>query len=581
MSMFNGFHAYDDEGYYLANLRDYLAGHPLLSPYAQVYGPFFYEVLAGLFKLLGLSPDNDTGRLVTAVVWLMASAAGGLVALILSRNLLLGLAAELLTFVELSVLSNEPMSTYGMYALLLLGITAAACAGRVRPRASGAAIGAIVGALCLIKINVGAFAAIAVVFAWTGSLTHRWRRVLLPSMVGAITALPVLLTTSLLTTAWVFEFAIVVAFSAAAVGAGCLKAGPRLMVAPQARWIVAGGAVLAVACFGVALAGGTRPIDVWNGLVVAPLRFPQLFTFPISLNAGYLLVAAVSFSAVLAFRLRPTIAVPATAAGLVRVGVGLFTWLSILLLPSSIFLLALPLAWVATQAPDDEGRDPVGPYCRLLLPALAVLETLQAYPIAGSQLSIAALGLVPIGVITLGDGIRQLRMIAGRGVTMKGVGLVAPAAAVLTTVVFLVFALTVTAGFKTGTPLGVRGAESVRLPAQRAAQVRQLVSAVNRDCSSFVTFPGMNSFYIWTAQDPPTPVRVEVWWLVLDSNQQQSLVQQLSSKPRMCVIKNQRMIEMWAAGRQVPRTPLVDFIDRRFVYGGSYGDYELLVSARS
>jgi hypothetical protein len=49
----------------------------------------------------------------------------------------------------------------------------------------------------------------------------------------------------------------------------------------------------------------------------------------------------------------------------------------------------------------------------------------------------------------------------------------------------------------------------------------------------------------------------------------------------MCVIKNQRMIEMWAAGRQVPRTPLVDFIDRRFVYGGSYGDYELLVSARS
>lgn len=577
MSMFTGFHAYDDEGYNLANLSDYLAGHPLLTPNALGYGPFFYEVIGGLFKLLGLAPDNDTGRFVTAGIWLMASVAGGLVGLRLSRNLWLGLAAELLTFGVLTALTNEPMSTYGLSALLLLGLAAAASFRSARPRASAALIGAIVGALCLIKINVGGFAAIAVVFAWTASLPERRRRPLLAAMVGVVTALPFLLTLPLLALGWVLAFAMVVALSTAAVGVACLAAAPRPLPAPAGSWIAAGGAMLVIVCLGVALAGGTRPGDVWNGLVIAPLRIPQLLTLPVPLNAGYDVAAALSFVVAFAASVRYKIAaVPAAAAGLVRVGAGFFTFLSLLLMPNTIFLLALPLAWVATQAPNDLGADPVGGYARVLLPALAVLESLQAYPFAGSQLSLAAFCLLPVGAITLGDGIRQLRGagVAGR---VKAIGWVAPAALVINIAVFLLFAVTVTAGFRTDTPVGVPGAESVRLPAQTATQLRLLVAAVDRDCSSFVTFPGMNSFYIWTGEDPPIPMRVEVWWLFLDSDAQQSIVQQLASKPRLCVIKNQRVIDMWSAGHQVPSTPLVDFIDRQFAHDSSYGDYELLV----
>jgi len=581
MSMFTGFHAYDDEGYYLATLRDYLAGQPLFSTGAQAYGPFFYEVAAGVFKLFGLTPDNDTGRFVTAVVWLLASLAGGLLAFRLSRNIWLGVAAELLTFGVLSALSNEPMSTYGMTALLLLSLAAASTFGSVRPRVSGAVIGAIVGALCLIKINVGGLAAIAVVFAWTAGLPRRWRRPFLPAMVGVITAVPLLLTFPLLSLGWVVAFAVVVAFSAAAVGVACLAAAPRPLVVPSARWIAGGGAVLAIATLGVALVGGTRLIDLWSGLVVLPLRIPQLLTLPVAVNPVYDLVAGLSLAAALVISYRSGIAaLPTTAAGLVRVGAGFFTFLSVLLMPSSIFLLALPLAWVATNAPDENGDDPAGAYSRLLLPALAVLESLQAYPFAGTQLSLAALCVLPVGAIILGDGIRQLRSARGAGrVSLRAIGWVAPASLVIDAAVFLLFALTVTAGFRTGTPLGVPGAESVRLPAQAATQLRLLVAAVDRDCSSFVTFPGMNSFYAWTGQGPPTSMRLEVWWQFLDSSTQQSIVQQLASRPRLCVIKNQRVIDMWAEGHQVPRTPLVDFIDRQFVHDGSYGDYELLVSA--
>jgi len=581
MAMFTGFHAYDDEGYYLSTLSDYMAGQPLFSTGAQAYGPFFYEAAAGVFKLFGLVPDNDSGRFVTAVVWLVASLAGGLVAYRLSRNLWLGVATEILTFGVLTALTNEPMSTYGITSLLLLGLAAASSFGSSRLRVSGAVIGAIVGALCLIKINVGGFAAIAVVFAWTAGLPQRWRRLLLPAMVGVITAVPFLLTLPLLNIGWVAAFAVVVACSAAAVGVACLAAAPRPRSRPPARWIAGGGAVLVVVSLGVALAGGTRLSDLWTGLVVLPLRIPQLLTLPVAINPVYDLVAGLSLAAVLAISLRSRfVAAGATAAGLVRVGAGFFTLLSVLLMPSSIFLLALPLAWVAATAPNQNGGDPAGAYSRLLLPALAVLESLQAYPFAGTQLSLAALCLLPVGAISLGDGIRQLRSAGADGrVEVRAIGWVAPAGLVINIVVFLLFALTVTAGFKTGTPLGVPGAESVRLPAQAANQMRLLVAAVDRDCSSFVTFPGMSSFYTWTGQGPPTSIRFEPWWLFLDSTTQQSIVQNLASKPRLCVIKNQRVIDMWAGGHQVPRTPLVDFIDRQFVHDSSYGDYELLVRA--
>ena len=55
------------------------------------------------------------------------------------------------------------------------------------------------------------------------------------------------------------------------------------------------------------------------------------------------------------------------------------------------------------------------------------------------------------------------------------------------------------------------------------------------------------------------------------------ILKKLTPKQRLCVIKNQRGVDMWAQGAGVPSNPLVDFIDREFVHDSSYGDYELLV----
>ena len=561
VSMFSVFRAYDDEGSFLITLRDYLSGHPLLTPNNSYYGPFYYEVTGGLFKLLGLAPTNDSGRFVTLAIWLIASVLGAIVAYRLTHSLWLSLVAQLVTFSLLATLSLEPMATYGLISLLLLGLALAATFTGTRPRAAATAIGALVGALCMVKINVGAFAVLAVVFAWTCGLPPAWRRFAAPAMAGAITLVPFDLMRDLLSRGWVLDFALLTGLSAAAAGIVGM-ATPQPRQSPRAGWLIVGGGATMAASLAVALAGGTHPADIWNGLVVSAFRFPQLFTWPVNINPVADVWAALSLIACIALlRARATRRIP----DLARVAVGLFILLSVLLLPSSVFLLGLPLAWIAAVRLGDQ---PVS-YPRLLLPALAVLESLQAYPVAGTQLSIAALLMIPVGAIVLGDGI------AGLGT--RGAVRIAPAALLFATVVLALQGFIAGSQFAAGSPSGLPGAESVRMPLQQAAQLRQLVAAIDRNCSSFITFPGMNSLYVWTGQEPPTDLRYGVWWLTPNTADQQSMVTQLSARSRLCVVKNQSIIDFWAQGRPVPRQPVVDFIEQNFTDGGVYGDYQLLV----
>jgi hypothetical protein len=562
VAMFNGFHVYDDEGSILITLRDYMSGHPLLTPNIPYYGPFFYETFGGLFKLLGIAPTNDSGRFVTLVIWLIASVLGAVAAYRLTRNLWIALVAQLVTFVLLTALTREPMTTYGLLSLLMLALVVAATFASSRPRAAAATIGAIVGALCVVKINVGAFAVLAVVFAWAASLAPLWRRFALPAMGAAITVAPFLLVANLLGRGWVLDFALIVSLSAAALGIACMQAPPLKPPAPPAAWLMVGGAVMIAVSLAVAVAGGTHAGDIWDGLVVRAVSFPQLFTLPVDVNLLVVLGAVISVVACIdSLRAR----ISRQIADVARLVAGLFILISVLLLPTPTWLLGLALAWVVTRPPEGTPAQ----YVRFVLPALAVMESLQAYPVAGTQLSLGALLVILVGATILNDGITGLKA--------SWAPRVAPLALIFAAAVLALEGFIAGSQFISHTPSGLPGAESVRMPARQVTQLRQLVAAIDRGCSSFVTFPGMNSLYIWTGQEPPSDLRYGVWWLIPDAADQQAIVKKLEGQPRLCVVKNQTLIDFWAQGRPVPAQPMVDFIDSSFVPSATFGDYELLV----
>src|SRR5579864_5906575 len=112
------FGPFDDEGYWLISLRTYhLHGSLYHNTFSQA-GPFYYEIWSLVYSLFGMQVNWDTGRLITLAVWIATSVVIGVAVWILSRRALLGVLAEVVSFLVLFVLSAIPMEPAGLAHLM-------------------------------------------------------------------------------------------------------------------------------------------------------------------------------------------------------------------------------------------------------------------------------------------------------------------------------------------------------------------------------------------------------------------------------------------------------------------------------
>jgi hypothetical protein len=546
--------------------------------HSQMYGPFFYEVMDGVFRVFGLDVSTDNGRIVTLVIWLLGSLIGGIGVLALTRNLWLGVTGQFVTFHALSALTNEPMHPEGLVSLLLVGLVAIAANTPRRPRASILLIGALVAALALTKINVGALAALAVAFASAAAVFNGRARLVMLAVTGlALVAVPFLLTSGLFGLEWVRDMALVVALSAALVTIAAFVAAPQIRPRMDLVWLIAGGVGVVTGVLGIAAIDGLHPSDLVGSALTA-LKLPQVFTVPFPAgisDVAWAAVCLVAGAGILLVRIgaRASPAIPA----FFRVAVGAFTLLAVLLLPSHFWVLALPLLWVAVLAPAGDHENPTDPSARLLLAALAVMETMMAYPVAGTQVWVAAATLVPVGAITFNDGLRQLRAWAASRQSRSFLTVatyLSPGALMVSVAVWPLFVFYAASAYATGQPLGLPGTGLIRVPQSQASSLQSLVRAIDQDCAGLVTMPGLPSLYLWTGRGGTS--QLDPWMFSLDAAQQQSLVSQIRDQPGLCVVKSPALVDFWAAGRPVPRRPLVVYIDTAFEPVGAFGIYELL-----
>jgi hypothetical protein len=577
--MFSVFQLYDDEGYFLWSVRDYVAGHFIY----QLYGPFYYELMGGVFRVLGLAVTTDSGRMITLALWLLGSLIGGLAVLGLTRNLWLGVAGQLLTFHAFSTVTAEPMHPQALIGVLLMTLAALAAYRARFPRAAATLIGGVVAAIVLVKINVGVFGGLAVAFALVACASGRWRRWLVPGMAVVLVAAPLLLMTRLFSLPWVWQLALLMSLSAAAVAIAGFAAGAPQVSRGDIIRMIAGGTTLAVACLGIVAVAGFRPADL-VGSVVRALGLPDLFVVPTRVSIVHVGWAVLSLAFAVAIllkrfgsRMSPT--VPAFS----RIGIGAFTWFSVLLLPSWYWLLALPLAWVGMLPPSGDADNPTDSWARVLLPVLAVMEALQAYPVAGSQEWFAASMLVPVGAVIFNDGLRQLKAL---GLTTRSESLLTisrslPRGAVVVNIaVWALFVYLSGTAYASGRPLGLPGTELLRLPSVQVSALQSLASLTDRDCKTLITLPRMQSLNFWTdkAGNESLYSDVGIWIFSLDAAKQQSIVDELSGRQGVCVERSQAVIAFESQGRPVPQRPLVEYIDTAFQPAGTFWVYELLIS---
>ena len=603
--LFDQFAFYDDEGTLLIAVRAFADGQVLYRDVYAAYGPFFFDVFGGFFALTGIAVTNDASRLVVGVVWVASSVGFGVAAQRLSGRLVLGIAATIVAFGALGVLSAEPMHPQVAIAPLLAGITLMVAFGPTgRVAWAGAATGALLGCLVLTKVNVGGYAVIAaaaaVVLTWGPLQSRRWLRW---AAIAGLLALPFAVMLPDLREDWVRQLAALefLALAAVTIAAYTARPTPGERSATLSRWVLGalvGGVAAMVAILAILVLTGPSVSQAYDGIVTQGLKLRSVFMIPLevpgaAVDWGIFAVAAAG----LAVWLRRADGGPPTAwPGLFRVAAGLAIWFTVAKVSPLSFgpggnyiVLPLALAWVAALAPPGAAEGPYRRFARVFLPLLAIEQTLQVYPVAGSQIRMAAVTFVAVGVVCIADGMGQLRAWSiTRGWEAPRFEAAGTAAALAVAAVFGYHAIVSTAAtgviaYRDNSKLDLPGARMLHIAQPQNEEYARLVGLMREHrCTAFVGFPNLDSLYIWSGIEPPKPNPPGAWPIVLPLDQQQRVVDQMRASPRPCAMRNDGLAEgAWLHGTPPDESdPLVNYIFNDLEQVAEVGEFKFLVAKR-
>lgn len=603
LAIFTQFQPYDDEGTLLVTVKAFAHGDVLYRDIYSAYGPFYYELFGGLFALTGHDVSTDAGRTIVIVVWVGATLLFGLAAQRLTGRLALGATGMIAAFAALGVLINEPMHPQGL-CVLLLGAFVLLAVWEPSRRGGwlGGACGALLAALLLTKVNLGVFAIAAAVLAavWNVGPLYRRRWVRLP-VTAAFLTMPFFITARDLNLGWVRELLVIEVLVAVAILVAAWPQRPRPGddEAGLVHWLwagLAGFAAAFVAILGVILLTGPSLADVYDGIVTQAFEVRNVlvlqFQFPPAvLDWSIVAVAA----ATLTVRLRAGgSGRPQVWTSVLRAAAGLTILFSVArIVPFGLDpaggnpdVLPMALAWVAAVPLAGARESAQRRFLRMLLPALAVAETLQVYPVAGSQAGIAALTFIPVAALCLGDALTELRAWRAARTDALGPARVQAVVGVATVALAGMFALNsiVLPAASNGVlyhdqpKLPLPGASLLHLPAPTVETYVGVVDLLHKyRCSTFVGYPSTNSLYLWSGLEAPRPQLPNAWMDVFDRGQQQRVVRQLRASPRPCAISSEERAGMYLAGGPASDLPLVHYVFNDFRPVAQVGDFQFLV----
>ena len=547
---------YDDEGYLLLTYKNFLGGARLYDEVFSQYGPWPYLYHQLVTTVLHQPLTHALGRNLTALHWVLCALLAGAITARATGRTIAAVCAMLATFGLLWQMDSEPSHPGSLISAMvaLLAFVAATSNDTGRWRALAATLGVVTALLLMTKINVGLLlvagaGAAALRFTdWPG----RWRRPAeILAMIGLL-AVPWGLMGKKLGEPWVLFFA--VQFTAGA--AGLLWVTPPALVGrrvPPRSWVFSAAIFAATLVAVVAAVGlqGTSLSALIQTVLINPLRQPASFVFGFTWLPSTWPITILCWLATIwaGGQLRRDGEVGRAAAGLVtliRIGaVVVFalhaeTWLTIFGVGRFI-VVCLPLLPVFL-VPLGRREDLAAGGFRFLpwVTFLALPQVLHAFPVAGSQMGWGTFLFVPIFAAGLDDGWQFLVRVWPS--TQRWLAPVGWTAVLLVT--GTQFGLLANQGWErytTSKPLGLPGAEDLRLdgPARLALRVLTTNAAVHADV--LFSRPGMFSYNQWSGVPTPTLQNATHWFWLLDAPAQARIIDKLRDTPRTAIIANQAL----------------------------------------
>lgn len=587
------FMMYDDEGYLLISLRNYLAGLRLYDDVFSQYGPWPYVYHQCIAGLLDTPVTHMLGRGLTVLHWVGCSLVGGILAVRLTGKHAAGWMATVAIFGLCWQMTSEPSHPGSLIALLVA--LAAGCASRVDGTArmagvAAAGLGAIAALLVLTKVNVGLLlvAGIGCAALRYTAWPDRWRRTAALAGSGGLVLLPWALMGRQLDREWVMGFAL--QFSAAA--------ALLLWVTPPSRtgrflparlwWTTVLAALLTgVAVCLIVLMRGTSGRALLDAVLINPIKLPARFVVEFKWLPAVWPVAAVCWSA--AARAGWEIRRHGETTSLTRwfivalrlLALGWFAWHAQDWLTyfgiSHFMVFCLPLlpVFVVPIRPDSAPHR-AGRLSLWIVALVALPQVLHAFPVAGSQMAWGTFLLLPLFAAGVAEAWECLAASAARGGRwIVPVGW----AALLLVGLFQLGQLAQTGWtrYHTSRPLGLPGAADIRIEGYFRQALRLLTLNAGIHADVLFSRQGMYSYNLWSGVPTPTAQNATHWFWLLDESRQQEIIARLQATPRSAFIVSRALDNLLTRLHVSMDSPLQSYLTSHYKPLLDYHDFVFYV----
>jgi hypothetical protein len=564
------FMVYDDEGYVLQTLRDFSASGRLYDQVYTQYGPFFYLLYDFLHRIGGLEFTSMAGREIALFNWLAASLACAGITRRLTHSWAATLAALGVTYYHLWSMISEPGHP-GSLLVVLIALTAWAgleliLRGKLDLFAVLTGVGGA--ALVLIKINVGVFF-IAATGAWMliNQANEKVARTNVLVCGAALVLLPVALMKHFLPLEWAQIFATLAVVTAGTMVFSAAQSRTLVVRSRHLYLFVGAGLGAGLGAVVLVLFRGTTVSGLLEGVLLGPLRHPGVYHFAPQWRDGTLPVAAASaLLAILCGRGRHRAWVPTVVSigRLVLGGVILASYAEVIALNTLALSIgfALPLAWLFVF-PLGEKKTHGAQAALAWIGLLLAEQYLHAYPIAGSQISWGTFLLLPLAAIGCHEAVifltankiswaRPLRLTIG--------------AVVCATIIFMsgTLARLGWSRYTASEPLGLPGAENLRLLENHALSLRTISVNASAHGDMLFSLPGLYSFNQWTGLPTPTLANATHWFSLLSAAEQAGIIAALDGAKRPVIVVQRGVLDFLEDGKFPLNGRLFDHLAQQF-----------------
>ena len=584
--VFSGFSFWDDEGTMMASVKQYLDGLKLYDQFWSGYGPvyFFYNWL--LRSITGTPVTHDVVRISALLPWLVTPLVCAWIILRVTDSLVLATLAHLLTLYSLQFFAFEPGHPQELCILLLVCFVASGILiGQKRHFPATILLGALPAALLLIKVNLGIFAILAIGLSLSFHARESWlSKTFRASFVAASLFLPFALMRHQLADPQALVYCILLIASIGAFSQILFCSNRTISITSRDAGIVVSSFVLTFATIVlVSIAKGSSLQSMLDRLVLLHLKVSVggLFYSPVALSAKWRYWSFIGIAAAgwVAYSMKRKGNRSSKYLFPIKLLFGLGI-IATLFSTNGCHLLAFatPFCWLLLY-PLPEQRDSRLVFFRTLLCTTAVIETLCAYPVAGSQVLFIRILLIVAGVVCIDDFWLWFSAKYDLGGRQPSLLRRAGSAALFCLVLdYGYIAYAQRESYNSLTALNLAGARRIHLNDRQAKEYQWLTRSSMSYCDILIGLPNIPSLNFWAGMNPPGRLNADAWMLVLTDQEQSEIELDLSKHSKACAIYNPEILGFWNRNdRDMRGLPLVRYIHDEFKPVGSVDNFVLLV----